>query len=137
MVFWTTLFFNQAIFIWMAMAKGMSFYLIFLITFLYSNVINVIFYYGTERFENALEKIRGEKKKSRWYRICYIILRRWGKKAKIIPMIIYFLMPVVPVVGLKEICIIIAEVEEIKFRVLVILSALQILIIYYGKLLLS
>lgn len=137
MVLWTTLFINQAVFIWIAMNGGKTFWFIFIVTFLYSNITNVIFYYGTEWFEKTLEKIRREKRKSRWYRICYIILRRWGKKAIIIPMAIYFIMPIIPIIGIKEICIVIADVEGIKFRVLVILSALQIIILYYGKLLLS
>ncbi len=137
MILWTTLFVNQAAFIWMAMNKGMGFWLIFFITFAYSNIINGIFYYGTEVFEKALGKLRGEKRKSRWYRICFIVLRRWGKKAKIIPMIVYFFMPIIPLWGIKEICIIIAEIEDVKFRVLVLLSALQIIILYYGKILLS
>ena len=135
MILWTTLFINQAAFIWMAMSKGKTFWFIFLISFLYSNITNVIFYYGTKWFEKTFEVIRGEKKKSKWYRISFVVLRRWGKKAKVIPMIIYFFMPVVPVIGIKEICIIIADLEGIKFRVLVILSAIQIIIIYYSKLL--
>ena len=137
MILWTTLFINQAAFIWMAMSKGKTFWFIFLISFLYSNITNVIFYYGTEWCERALKMIRGEKKKSKWHRMCYTILRRWGRKAKIIPMVIYFFMPIVPVIGIKEICIVIADLEGIKFRVLVILSAIQIIIIYYGRLLLS
>ena len=135
MILWTTLFINQAAFIWMAMSKGKTFWFIFLISFLYSNVTNVIFYYGTEWFEKTFEITRGEKKKSKWYRISFIVLRRWGRKAKIIPMVIYFFMPIVPVIGIKEICIIIADLEGIRFRVLVILSAIQIIIIYYSKLL--
>jgi len=137
MLLWTTLFINQAAFIWMAMEKRMPFWTIFLIALLYSNIINIIFYYGTEWFEKTLEKIRGEKKKSRWSRICYIVLRRWSKKAKIILMVVYFFMPIIPLWGIKEVCIIIAEIEGIKFRVLVILSILQILVLYYGKILLS
>ena len=133
MILWTTLFINQAAFIWMAMSKGKTFWFIFLISFLYSNVTNVIFYYGTKWFEKTFEVIRGEKKKSKWYRISFVVLRRWGKKAKVIPMIIYFFMPVVPVIGIKEICIIIADLEGIKFRVLVIISIIQIIVIYYAK----
>ena len=133
MILWTTLFINQAAFIWMAMSKGKTFWFIFLISFLYSNVTNVIFYYGTKWFEKTFEVIRGEKKKSKWYRISFVVLRRWGKKAKVIPMIIYFFMPVVPVIGIKEICIIIADLEGIRFRVLVIISIIQIIVIYYAK----
>jgi len=137
MLLWTTLFINQAAFIWMAMEKGIATWLIFIISFLYANIINIIFYYGTEVVEKAWEKIRGEKEKSRWSRICYIVLRRWSRKTKIILLSVYFIMPIIPLWGIKEACIIIAELEGIKFRVLVILSIIQIVILYYGKLLLS
>lgn len=136
MLLWTTLFINQAAFIWMAEKEGIALWLIFLISFIYANLINFIFYYGTEWVEKVLEKVRGKKEKSRWSRICYIVLRRWSKKTKIILLSVYFVMPIIPMFGIKEACIIIAELERIKFRVLVIISIIQIIIIYYGKVLL-
>ena len=134
MILWSMLFINQAFFIWMSMNKGLSFWLIFLITFAYSNTINILFFYGTEVIERLSEKIMGQKKKSRWHRTSYVILRRWGRKAKIIPLIIYFFMPIIPIFGVKEACIVIADLVGIKFRTLVILSFLQIIVIYFGKL---
>ena len=133
MILLSMLFLNQAVFIWMAIDKGISLWIIFLISFIYSNIVNIIFYYGTEQYEKALQKIRGKKKKSRWYRTCYVVLRRLGKWTKIITMIIYFFMPAVPIFFIKEICIIIAEIEGIKFRILVILSIFQIATIYAVK----
>jgi len=178
MISWTALFLNQAWFIWMSMDQGMSFWFIFPITFFYSNVVNVICFYGTEIIGKIWKKIFKRKKGKRrrkFYVICYIIvkrwerkirkipclsipifrlvkttkktlnclhktqescystIKRWSKKLRWIPLIIYFFMPIIPIPGPKEACIVAAEELGFKFYVLVIITTIQIILIYLLK----
>lgn len=182
MISWTTLFVSQAWFVWGSMNQGMSFWFIFPVTFFYSNVINAVFFYGTEAIEKIWKKIfkRKEKKRRRkCYIMCYIIVKRWerrikkipclsipffhlvkvikktlkwfhkiqescyaaikhwSKKLRWLPLIIYFFMPIIPFIGPKEACIVITEELGFKFYVLVIITTIQILLLYFGKLIFS
>jgi hypothetical protein len=81
----STLFLNQAVFIWISIEQGMSFWFIFPIVFFYSNAVNFAFFYGTEMIEKIWKIIRRKKKGKRrrkFYVICYIAVKRWERKIR-------------------------------------------------------
>lgn len=127
------IFIKPSAFILAAAAAKKPFWQICLLFFSVSTIFNVGIYY----FPDIVTKIktlggrRKPKKENGLHRRTRIMIWKWGKRFRIIPLILFFLGPIIPMPLFEQICLVIGRITRIPFIYFVLITALQFFLIYF------
>jgi len=127
------IFIKPSAFILAAAAAKKPFWQICLLFFAVSTISNVAIYY----FPDIVTRIktlggrRKPKKQNGLHRRTRIMIWKWGKKFKIIPLFLFFISPLVPIPLFKQICLVIGRITRTPFVYFLLLTVLQFFLIYF------
>lgn len=113
-----------------AIAAKKPFLETFLIFLAVINLPNFLIYYFPDLIKKLKKRVR-PKKENGLRRHARIVIWKWSKRFRFVPLVLFFFGPLLPIPFLKLICLVIGKILKIPFWIFAVIPAIQFFLIYF------
>jgi len=102
----------------------------FLIFIIVATVPNFLIYYFPD-FVKKLKKRVQPKKENGLRRRTRVVIWKWSKRFRLIPLVLFFFGPLLPIPFFEQICLVIGKILKIPFWIFAVIPTIQFFLIYF------